>query len=57
MPGLDDIATLFFYNGGWHIHYAFPDQVTVATVAEGTARPLSKEALQLVLDGMSHHGE
>ena len=30
MPAFDDIATLYFYDGGWQLHYMFPASPIVA---------------------------
>ena len=53
MPGLDDIASLYFYDHAWHLHYAAPDSSVAATVREAQPRPLTKEALGAVLQGMT----
>jgi hypothetical protein len=58
MPTYDDMATLYFENGGWVIHYAFPSRPTHAdTVGEAKALPLSEESINQVLDSIAIHAE
>jgi hypothetical protein len=52
MPAYDDIASLYFYEGRWNLHYIFPGTTGVATVREAEARPLTKESLEKVLAEM-----
>lgn len=52
MPAYDDIASLYYYDGRWQLHYAFSGSSSVATVREGVAKPLSKETFQEVLGQM-----
>ena len=52
MPAYDDIASLYFYDGGWQLHYMFPTSPTVATIHEAEHKPLSKETLERVLEAM-----
>lgn len=53
MPAYDDIASLYFVEGRWQVHYMFPESPAEATVRVGAAEPLSKEALRNVLEAMS----
>jgi len=55
MPGYDDIANLYYYDGRWNVHYTFPSSKAVATVSEGTAVPLSKEILEKIVAEMKEH--
>jgi hypothetical protein len=55
MPAYDDIASLYFADGEWRLHYIFPPTPPVATIRDADSRPLSKEALTQVLDEMSGH--
>lgn len=55
MPAYDDIATLYFYEGRWHLHYASARAGVVETVREAPSKPLSKEILREVLDEMRQH--
>ncbi len=55
MPAYADIASLYFREGGWQLHYAFPGSKAVATVKDAEPRPLTREALAAVLEGMKAH--
>ncbi len=55
MPAYDDIATLFFYEGGWHLHYQAPATSPAAKVPETEAEPLSKETFRDILEQMKDH--
>ncbi len=55
MPAYDDIASLYYYNGGWHIHYVSPGTSVMGDVQQAEGRLLSKDALQQVLDEMMKH--
>ena len=52
MPAYDDIASLYFYENRWNLHYIFPGTTGVPTVREAEAMPLSKETLERVLTEM-----
>jgi len=55
MPAYDDIASLYYYDGRWNLHYLRPDHSTAASVREAAGEPLSKEALRGVLEEMKKH--
>jgi hypothetical protein len=55
MPAYDDIASLYFYDGRWNLHYAPAGTAAVATVREAPSKPLSKETLEAVLAEMRQH--
>lgn len=57
MPAYDDIASLFYYDQRWNVHYNTQrgSNAVAVPVAEAEALPLSKETLQKVLAGMRHH--
>ncbi len=57
MPGYDDIATLYYREGHWHVHYVFLTQKAIAGIKEGESRPLSKKTLGVVLEVMKKHAE
>ena len=57
MPAYDDIASLYFCEGRWNLHYIFPGTTGVATVREAEARPLTKESLEQVLAEMRRDAE
>ena len=53
MPAYDDIASLYLMNGDWRLHYIFPGDTSAATIRNAESTPLSKEALERVLDEMT----
>ena len=55
MPAYDDIATLFYYGGGWHLHYQSPEASPTAKPREDEVRPLSKETFRAVVESMKNH--
>jgi len=55
MPAFDDVASLYFYDGAWQLHYAMPRQPVVATVREALAQPLSKQAFGEVVEELKQH--
>ena len=54
LPAYDDIATLYYYGERWNLHYLFPGS-SAASVREAAGVPLSKEALQRVLEELTQH--
>jgi hypothetical protein len=52
MPAYDDIASLYFCDGRWNLHYMFPGSPTAATIEQADALPLSRDAFRKVLDEM-----
>jgi len=52
LPAYDDIASLYYYNERWNLHYVFPNAGTAASVREAEAMPLTKEAFEKVLAEM-----
>ena len=52
LPAYDDIATLCYYPDGWKIHDPFPGGPPVSAVEEIEPKPLSREVLKAVLEGM-----
>lgn len=55
LPQYDDIASLYFYNNQWNVHYLFDNDQEVKTIREATSRPLSKDVLNDVLTEMAAH--
>jgi hypothetical protein len=51
MPAYDDMASLYFYDGAWHVHYSFLG-AGFAPNQQAASKPLTKETLQEVLDAM-----
>lgn len=52
MPSYDDIASLYFYDGGWKLHYPFPGTPIIGDIRQAEARPLTEESLRDVLEEM-----
>jgi hypothetical protein len=52
MPSYDDVASLYFYNRRWNLHYLYKGDRAVATVREADALPMSRESLLKVLNEM-----
>jgi hypothetical protein len=52
MPAYDDIASLYYCDGGWQLHYMFSGTPSVATIREAKSKPLFKETFQEVLEQM-----
>jgi hypothetical protein len=55
MPAYDDIASLYFVDGKWRLHYMFAATPTVATISQAEPVTLSKDVIGRVLDEMSSH--
>jgi hypothetical protein len=55
MPAYDDIASLYYYQGRWNLHYDFLGHQPAASLREADALPLSKEALEKVLLELKGH--
>ena len=57
LPGYDDIATLYYYDGGWHLHHATPGSSAAADNREVKSKPLSKAVLRKVLEEMTKYAQ
>jgi len=58
MPTYDDMASLFFEQGNWVIHYAFPPNPKgTRSVIEAQTLPLREETINQVLDSIAEHAE
>jgi hypothetical protein len=57
MPAYDDIASLYLYADGWHIHYMLPGTPSVATIRNADSKPLAKDSLQEVLEEMKKNAD
>jgi hypothetical protein len=55
MPGYDDIASLYYYNNRWNVHYVFERPGTVENISEAEAKPLTKSTLRKIFDEMKAH--
>jgi hypothetical protein len=58
MPTYDDLASLYFEEGAWMIHYAFhPDPKETHSVIETEALHLDDQTVNEVLDSIFDHAE
>jgi len=58
MPGYDDVASLYFKDGDWAIHYTFsPNRMTTDPLIEAEALPLREDTINKVLDAIAAHAE
>ena len=56
LPAYDDIASLYFINGDWKLHYAFrADIMAFRSEIETKALPLSEEMINQVLNEIAAH--
>jgi hypothetical protein len=55
MPAYDDIASLYFYDNSWHVHYISPKSPTVARIRDADGKPLSLDSLREVLEAMKEN--
>jgi hypothetical protein len=55
MPAYDDIASLYFHDGIWRLHYLLPGTPAVTTTRAAESQPLSKDVLHAVLEEMRSH--
>jgi hypothetical protein len=56
MPTYDDLASLYFEQGTWNIHYAFPAEFKEAhAIVDTKALPVSEETVNKVLDSIAAH--
>jgi hypothetical protein len=54
MPAYDDIASLFFYNNRWNVHYVFGEPGS-GNAREAESKPLTKATLRKLFDEMKAH--
>jgi hypothetical protein len=55
MPSYDDVASIYYYDNQWNLHYAPSSPTGRAQLLETEARPLTKETLREVFDQMKAH--
>jgi hypothetical protein len=54
----DDMASLYFENGGWMIHYASPPNPREThSVIETEVLALSEKTINQILDSIADHAE
>jgi hypothetical protein len=56
LPAYDDIASLYFYDNRWNLHYFPQGAQDVASVRDAKSKPLTKESLKEVLDQLTKNG-
>jgi len=55
MPAFDDIASIYYHDRRWNVHYRMPNDETAATLRDADGKPLTRETLAEILDKMSSH--
>lgn len=55
MPTYDDMASLYYVDGRWTIHYPCPPDVTEADSTLATELPLDEQGINQVLDSIAAH--
>ena len=55
MPAYDDIASLYFLDGEWKLHFVFHDAPAAAEVREPEVLPLSEGTVIRVLEEIATH--
>ncbi len=57
MPAYDDIASIYHYDGAWHLHYKYDGSLSVDNDREAQALPLDEAHVLKVLHEMKQHAE
>ncbi len=52
MPGLDDIASILFYDSAWHLHYFWEGEGETKGLLATQAKPVDKNSLKQVFEEM-----
>jgi len=52
MPAYDDVASIYFSDGSWNLHYMFAGTKSVATLKVANPQKFTKEALHQVVGEM-----
>lgn len=55
VPAYDDIASLYYHDGGWHLRSMVRGAPPIATTRKAASRPLSRERLRDVLEAMTEN--
>jgi hypothetical protein len=55
MPAYDDIATFYYYESRWNLHYAPRETQLAITSRDAKGMPLAKETLRAVLEELTRH--
>jgi hypothetical protein len=56
LPAYDDIASLYFVDGAWRLHYAFRSTAVVARIKTAESMTLDEGSLNRVLNEIAAHG-
>jgi hypothetical protein len=57
MPAYDDIASLYYQDGNWHLHYMIPGMAPAATTREAPSKLLTRDSFRQVLGLMTRNGQ
>jgi len=55
LPAYDDIASLYFVDGAWRLHYAFRSTAVVARIKRAESMTLDEASLNQVLNEIAAH--
>jgi hypothetical protein len=55
LPAYDDIATLYYYDDRWNLHYVAPSRPVVGDIRQADSKPLSRTSLRKVLEEMKQN--
>jgi len=55
LPAYDDIATLYYYDGRWNLHFMDRGEPTAARIRDAASKPLTKANLRRALDELKQH--
>lgn len=57
MPAYDDIASLYYFDGEWKLHYMFPASKNAASIDQTESLEFTKESFNRVLEEMIQNAE
>jgi hypothetical protein len=57
MPSYDDLASIYFRDNQWHVHYMFSNTPTVATISDTPSIPFNQTSFNQVLDEMKRNAD
>ena len=57
LPAYDDIASIYYYNNHWNLHYMFDGAPTVGNLQDAAAIELTAENLLKVLSEMEQNAD
>ena len=56
LPAYDDIASLYFHDGRWNLHYMAQGTTAAADIRDVASKPLTKKTFREVLDQITKNG-